>query len=167
MRFSFSSNPTPKNTNTISTMRHKANNFRSTVTPSGQIAIVCELATTGHAATLRTCPQSWALVASILRRMEERGTVDLAHWEVQVPARTLLRYLRDTRMHGRTYVHAAVRQGIPADGVVGEVEGRAVRITYRGWGRSLLSPRGHNYKMHINYVDDGKPVPTKLFLSLR
>lgn len=147
-------------------MRHKATHFRSS-TASGQIQIICELASTGHAAVLNGCPQDWATVSKLLRRMEMRGSIDLAHWTVEVPAQSLVGYVTDTRRYGQTYLHAPIRRSIPAEGVLGTVEGRAVRITYRGWGRSLLSKTGHKYKVHAAFVDSGKPVPSNLLTSIR
>lgn len=148
-------------------MRHKASHFRSSITASGQIQLVCELTSTGHAAVLNACPQDWATVSKLLRRMELRGSIDLTHWTVEVPAQSLVGYVTDTRRYGQTYLHAPVRRSIPADGVLGSVEGRAVRITYRGWGKSLLSKTGHKYKVHANYTDSGKPVPSNLLNAIR
>ena len=75
----------------------------------------------------------------------------------------MLSYVRETRRYGQTYVHAAVRCEVPGyEGMVGEIDGRAVKITYSGWGRSLQSKRGHKYKAHARFVDTDKPVPTKL-----
>lgn len=75
----------------------------------------------------------------------------------------LLPYVKETRRFGVTYVHAAVRSAVRGwDGLCGALEGRPVRVTYCGWGRSLQSKRGHKYKAHLRYEDTGKPVPTKL-----
>jgi hypothetical protein len=74
----------------------------------------------------------------------------------------LLPYVRETRRFGVTYVHSATRSAVGWDGLAGTLEGRPVRVTYCGWGRSLQAPKGHKYKAHLRYVDTDKPVPTKL-----
>jgi len=75
----------------------------------------------------------------------------------------LLLYVKETRRFGVTYVHSSVRSAVRGwDGLCGTLEGRPVRATYCGWGRSLQSKRGHKYKAHLRYEDSGKPVPTKL-----
>lgn len=75
----------------------------------------------------------------------------------------LLPYVRETRRYGVTYVHSAVRSAVHGwDGLCGTLDGRTVRVTYCGWGRSLQTARGHKYKAHLRYVDTGKPVPSKL-----
>ena len=77
----------------------------------------------------------------------------------------LIAYVQCTRRYGNCYVHACVRQSMfRFDGVLGEVNGRRVRLTWTGWGRSLQSG-GHKYKAHARY-GDGKPVPTKLLRSI-
>lgn len=77
----------------------------------------------------------------------------------------LIGYVIETRRYGQTYVHACVRRSIYRfDGILGEVNGRRVRLTWTGWGRSLQSG-GHKYKAHARYCD-GKPVPTKLLRSI-
>jgi hypothetical protein len=69
----------------------------------------------------------------------------------------LLPYVRETRRYGVTYVHSAVRAVVHGwDGLCGTLDGRTVRATYCGWGRSLQTARGHKY------TDTGKPVPSKL-----
>lgn len=75
----------------------------------------------------------------------------------------LLPYVRETRRYGVTYVHSAVRSAVRGcGGLCGTLDGRAVRATYCGWGRSLQTARGHKYKAHLRYTDTGKPVPSKL-----
>jgi hypothetical protein len=75
----------------------------------------------------------------------------------------LLPYVKETRRFGVTYVHSAVRSAVSGwDGLCGTLDGRPVRVTYCGWGRSLQTARGHKYKAHLRYVDADKPVPTKL-----
>ena len=77
----------------------------------------------------------------------------------------LIAYVQCTRRYGNCYVHACVRRSMfRFDGVLGEVNGRRVRLTWTGWGRSLQSG-GHKYKAHARYCD-GKPVPTKLLRSI-
>ncbi len=77
----------------------------------------------------------------------------------------LIAYVQCTRRYGHCYVHACVRQSMfRFDGVLGEVNGRRVRLTWTGYGRSLQSG-GHKYKAHARY-GDGKPVPTKLLRSI-
>lgn len=78
----------------------------------------------------------------------------------------LIGYVIDTRYFGQTYVHVNVRRSaFRFDGILGEVNGRQVRLTWTGWGRSLQSG-GHKYKAHANYTDTGKPVPTKLLRAI-
>ncbi len=78
----------------------------------------------------------------------------------------LITYVVHTRRYGQCYVHACVRRSaFRFDGVLGEVNGRQVRLTWTGWGRSLQSG-GHKYKAHARYADDGKPVPTKLLRAI-
>ena len=75
----------------------------------------------------------------------------------------LLPYVKETRRYGVTYVHSAVRSAVHGqDGLCGTLDGRTVRATYCGWGRSLQTARGHKYKAHLRYTDTGKPVPSKL-----
>jgi len=75
----------------------------------------------------------------------------------------LLPYVRETRWYGVTYVHSAVRAAVHGwQGLEGTLDGRTVRATYCGWGRSLQTARGHKYKAHLRYVDTDKPVPSKL-----
>lgn len=75
----------------------------------------------------------------------------------------LLPYVFETRRYGHTYVHSAVRVAIHGwQGFEGILDNRKVHATYCGWGRSLQTARGHKYKAHLRYVDNGKPVPTKL-----
>ena len=77
----------------------------------------------------------------------------------------LIAYVQCTRRYGNCYVHACVRRSIYRfDGILGEVNGRRVRLTWTGWGRSL-QVGGHKYKAHARYCD-GKPVPTKLLRSI-
>lgn len=73
----------------------------------------------------------------------------------------LLPYVRDTRWFGHTYVKKAVRSAVGWDGLCGTLDGRTVRATYCGYGRSLENG-GHKYKAHLRYEDTGKPVPTRL-----
>ena len=58
-----------------------------------------------------------------------------------------------TRRFGHCYVHA------PARKLGGHVSPQ-IRYTYTGWGRSLQSG-GHKFKVHANWLSDGKPVPTQ------
>jgi hypothetical protein len=61
-----------------------------------------------------------------------------------------------TRKYGHCYVPIGVRQKIHGwQGVTHE----NIKLTFRGWGRSLESG-GHKYKVHARYLDD-TPVPTK------
>jgi|694.fasta_scaffold03227_1 hypothetical protein len=77
----------------------------------------------------------------------------------------LIAYVQSTRRYGYCYVHRIVRKSaFSFDGVLGEVAGRRVRLTWTGWGRSIQFG-GHKYKAHARY-DDGKPVPTKLLRSI-
>jgi len=77
----------------------------------------------------------------------------------------LVSYVLATRLYGNCYVHANVRRSMfRFDGVLGEVNGRRVRLTWTGWGRSLQSG-GHKYKAHARY-GDGKPVPTILLRTI-
>jgi hypothetical protein len=72
----------------------------------------------------------------------------------------LIRYVRDTRMYGVTYVHASIRRAFyPWEGAIGTLDGRLVRATYGSWGRSLQA-KGHKYKAWMRFEDTGKPVPT-------
>lgn len=73
----------------------------------------------------------------------------------------LLRYVLETRKFGHTYIHAEPRRAYPL-GVETWLGDREIRITWSGWGRSLQTKRGHKYKAHANFVDTGKPVPSKL-----
>lgn len=73
---------------------------------------------------------------------------DLAYWTSLV---------RQTRRYGACYVHSARRTGVRWDALRAVVDGREVKFSYCGWGRSLQGG-GHKYKCHVNYVDDGKPV---------
>jgi hypothetical protein len=72
------------------------------------------------------------------------------------------KYIRETRKFGHTYIHASIRReffsfiGIPV-----EVDGRKARLTWAGFGRSL-QVGGHKYKAHLNWEDNGRPVPSKL-----
>jgi hypothetical protein len=84
--------------------------------------------------------------------------------EITNPADQLycaLNYVYQTRRFGVTYVHADVRrsffswQGIPC-----VINGRAARVTWGSWGKSLNSKRGHKYKAWCRWEDTGKPVPT-------
>jgi len=66
----------------------------------------------------------------------------------------------DTRNYGSTYVKAAVRNNVMGwKGVYGHVNGREVKMTFSGYGRSL-QVGGHKYKAYANFADTGKPVPT-------
>lgn len=77
----------------------------------------------------------------------------------------LIAYVQCTRRYGNCYVHACVRRSIYRfDGILGELNGRRVYLTWTGWGRSLQSG-GHKYKAHARY-GDGKPVPTKLLRAI-
>ena len=74
---------------------------------------------------------------------------------------SLLGYVMETRRYGSTYVHAPVRQSVMGwAGAEATLDGRAVRLTYGSWGRSLQAG-GHKYKAWARYTDTGKPVPTK------
>jgi len=78
----------------------------------------------------------------------------------------LIAYVQCTRRYGQCYVHANVRRSMfRFDGVLGEVGGRRVRLTWTGWGRSLQSG-GHKYKAHARFTDTGKPVPTILLRTI-
>lgn len=83
-------------------------------------------------------------------------------------AQTLLKYVKATRQYGHTYIHANVRREVPFGwkGLEGEVDGRKFAVTFRGWGRSLHSPRGHKYKAHARWADNNKPVPSKVLAKL-
>ena len=79
----------------------------------------------------------------------------------------LLHYVSETRRYGYTYVHAAVRRSTHGcQGLTGTLDGRPVRVTYCGWGRSLQTARGHKYKAHARWEDSGKPVPSKLLAKI-
>jgi len=78
----------------------------------------------------------------------------------------LIAYVQCTRRYGHCYVHACVRQSMFSfEGVIAEVNGRRVRLTWTGYGRSLQSG-GHKYKSHARYVDTDRPVPSALLRSI-
>jgi len=80
----------------------------------------------------------------------------------------LIPYVKETRRYGVTYVHSAVRAVVHGwQGLEGTLDGRGVRATYCGWGRSLQTATGHKYKAHLRYIDSGKPVPTKLISKVQ
>jgi hypothetical protein len=64
-----------------------------------------------------------------------------------------------TRKFGHTYVHAGARaEGAPDYG--------NISFSFRGWGRSLTTRKGHKYKVYARYLDTDKPVPSKVLRSL-
>jgi len=65
-----------------------------------------------------------------------------------------------TRRYGHCYVHVGAR---PYNG--GTTEDGTITFTFTGWGRSLQSG-GHKYKVHANYVETGKPVPSTILSTL-
>jgi hypothetical protein len=72
----------------------------------------------------------------------------------------LVSNVAQTRRYGSTYVKAAVRADVMGwKGASGHVNGREVKITFSGYGRSL-QVGGHRYKAYANFADTGKPVPT-------
>jgi hypothetical protein len=71
-----------------------------------------------------------------------------------------IHYVSDTRRFGHTYIHASIRRDYAA-GIPCTLDGVPCLLTWAGYGRSLLSKRGHKYKAYLNYSDSGKPVPTK------
>jgi len=75
----------------------------------------------------------------------------------------LVGYVWETRTFGATYVHSGVR-AVHAGyaGVNVLVGGELAIVTWGGYGRSLQTPRGHRYKAWINYLSNGRPVPSKL-----
>lgn len=80
----------------------------------------------------------------------------------------LIPYVIETRRYGVTYIHAPVRSAVTSYvGATGTLHGRPVRATWCGWGRSLQTARGHKYKAHLRYADDGRPVPTKLISNVQ
>jgi len=73
----------------------------------------------------------------------------------------LLGYVFETRRFGATYVHSCVRRSVMGwQGAEATLDGRAVRLTFGSYGRSLQAG-GHKYKAWARYTDTGKPVPTK------
>ena len=76
---------------------------------------------------------------------------------------------RQTRTHGHCYVHAGARaeSEAPFRAFLATHGGRDVRFSFCGWGRSLTTRKGHKYKVHVRYVDTGKPVPTKALAELK
>jgi hypothetical protein len=78
----------------------------------------------------------------------------------------LIAYVQCTRRYGHCYVHACVRQSMFSfEGVIAEVNGRRVRLTWTGYGRSLQSG-GHKYKAHARFQDTDRPVPSALLRSI-
>ena len=77
--------------------------------------------------------------------------------------------VKQTRRFGHCYVHAAARSQsfAPFRAFEAEHNGREVRFSFTGWGRSLQSANGHKYKAHARYADTGEPVPSKHLGSLR
>jgi hypothetical protein len=64
----------------------------------------------------------------------------------------------ETRRYGKCYLHSKNRATVTLlDG--------SIEITHGSWGRSLNSG-GHKYKVWANYSDSGKPVPTKILVTL-
>lgn len=79
----------------------------------------------------------------------------------EVSIKSLIPYVRQTRQYGHTYVHAAVRDSVAGwQGLTGTLDGRDVRVTFSGYGRSLQAG-GHKYKAHARFTDTGKPVASK------
>lgn len=67
-----------------------------------------------------------------------------------------------TRRYGHTYVHSGARA---AQFSFRAFEHNGIIFSYTGWGRSL-NTGGHKYKVHARYVDNGKPVPSKILKTL-
>jgi hypothetical protein len=65
-------------------------------------------------------------------------------------------YVEQNRMYGNVYVKVADR-----DDTYGTIAGRDVVLSCRGYGRSLQGG-GHQYKAYANFMDTGKPVPSKI-----
>ena len=85
--------------------------------------------------------------------------------EQTVTLKTLLPYVLDTRWYGVTYIHAWIRRSIHGwQGVTEVIDGKEVKATFRGFGRSLENG-GHKYKAYANF-SDGKPVPTKVLRTM-
>ncbi len=57
-----------------------------------------------------------------------------------------------TRRHGHCYLHA----GMPT-----EYAESGIRFTVKGYGRSLLSRRGHKYKAYAHCAETGRIIKTK------
>ena len=70
-----------------------------------------------------------------------------------------------TRQYGQTYVHSGARQGMAWNACTTTHEGREIRFSWCGWGRSLQSG-GHKYKVHAAWTDTGTPVPSKVLSGL-
>ncbi len=68
-----------------------------------------------------------------------------------------------TRRFGHAYVHAGARRsaGFAYHAFKARHGDCEVLFSYRGWGRSLTTSKGHKYKVHVRYADTGKPVPSK------
>ena len=66
-----------------------------------------------------------------------------------------VKYVRDTRTWGGTYVHAMERGCSPKDGML---DGNPVTFDVASYGRSLLGG-GHKYKVHARA--GGEPVPSR------
>jgi hypothetical protein len=78
----------------------------------------------------------------------------------------LIAYVQCTRRYGHCYVHACVRQSGPGwQGAEAEVNGRRVRLTWTGYGRSL-QVGGHKYKAHARFQDTDRPVPSAMLRSI-
>ena len=67
----------------------------------------------------------------------------------------LIIYVRASRRYGQTYVRNWVRSEVPVC-FIAHLGVRSVRIHFTKWGRSR-----NKFKAYANFVDSGKPVPTK------
>lgn len=75
----------------------------------------------------------------------------------------LVGYIWETRAFGATYVHSGVRAVHAGyEGINVLVNGELAIVTWGGYGRSLQTAKGHKYKAWINYLSNGRPVPSKL-----
>jgi hypothetical protein len=88
------------------------------------------------------------------------GRYGLAYWNALV---------NQTRRYGQCYVHSRARSeaDFPFRAFEADHNGRKVVYSFTGWGRSLQTSKGHKYKVHVRYADDGKPVPSKHLTNLR
>jgi hypothetical protein len=71
-------------------------------------------------------------------------------------------YVIATRKFGHTYIHADVRHSVCRwSAVTGSLDGRAVVGRFCEYGKSIQNG-GSKYKAHLNFLDTGKPVPSKM-----